>query len=347
MMIFYTEFDISGIWKSHSWILNFIVPFNMSLGPLIYLYSRSLIFEEKSITRKSYLHFLPVLIDLKRQIIFLFYFTGLLSVPFIQNFYFLAATQRFLLSPNLFRVLPGFISCSIYCGLTYRTINTHLESIELSADKLTDLKWIGKLMQLLSILLGVWLITIIVDFFPGKIPSYSWTRYLLGLPAIVFVYWLGVTTFLRQNKMQARDIEAYNKKVTKAYFQPWQADHFVQKLNQLMQDQKLYLDPLLKLDSVSARSSIPEKQISYLLNQHMGKNFNDFVNSYRIEEAKKKLSDPACNKFTISAIAFDCGFNSLATFQRAFKQFTGITPSQYQNASKSPYSAVNTTQIVI
>ncbi|RYE16748.1 MAG: AraC family transcriptional regulator, partial [Sphingobacteriaceae bacterium] len=245
------------------------------------------------------------------------------------------------------QVLPGFISCSVYCGLTYRIVKTHLESKELSTHKLTDLKWIGKLMRLLSVLLGLWLITIIVDFFPGKIPSYSWTRYLLGLPAIVFVYWLGVTTFLRQNKMQARDIEAYNKKVTKAYFQPWQADHFVQKLNQLMQDQKLYLDPLLKLDNVSTTSGISEKQISYLLNQHMGKNFNDFVNNYRIEEAKKKLSDPACNKFTISAIAFDCGFNSLATFQRAFKQSTGITPSQYQNASKSPYSAVNTTQIVI
>lgn len=190
MMIFYTEFDISGIWKSHSWILNFIVPFNLALGPLIYFYSRSLIFEDKTITRKNYFHFLPVLFDLKRQIIFVFYFTGLLAVPAIQRFYFLAETQRILLSPNLFKVLPGFISCSVYCGMTYRIVVSYLSNKELSAHKQADLKWIKKLMQLLSILLGLWLITIIVDFFPGKVPSYSWTRYLLGLPAIVFVYWL-------------------------------------------------------------------------------------------------------------------------------------------------------------
>lgn len=347
MMILYTEFDISGIWKSHSWMLNFIVPFNLALGPLIYFYSRSLIFEEKTITRKSYLHFLPFLFDLKRQIIFLLYFTGMLSVPFIQNFYFLAGTQRILLSPNLFQVLPGFISCSIYCSLTYRIVRAHLKSKELSVYKLTDLKWIGKLMQLLSVLLTLWLITIIIDFFPGKVPVYSWTRYLLGLPAIVFVYWLGIAIFLRQNKMDFQELEAYNKKVTKVYLSPLEADHFGQKLHQLMQDEKLYLDPLLKLDVIASKLSIQEKIVSNVLNQYMGINFNDFVNGYRIEEAKKKLSDPACSRFTISAIAFDCGFNSLATFQRAFKQFTGNTPSRYQNALKSPQLAVNPTQIRI
>lgn len=147
--------------------------------------------------------------------------------------------------------------------------------------------------------------------------------------------------------MNFQEVEAYNKKVTKVYLQPLEAVHFGQKLNQLMQDEKLYLDPLLKLDVIAGRLRIQEKVISNVLNQHMGINFNDFVNSYRIEEAKKKLSDPACNKFTISAIAFDCGFNSLATFQRAFKQFTGNTPSQYQNALKSPHLAINTTQIRI
>ena len=98
-----------------------------------------------------------------------------------------------------------------------------------------------------------------------------------------------------------------------------------------MMKDKLYLDPLLKLDDIVTKLQLPVKQVSSLLNQHIGKNFNDFVNSYRVEEAKQKLSDPQLSRFTIAAIAYDCGFNSLPTFQRCFKQFTGVTPSQYQN----------------
>ncbi|WP_299291172.1 helix-turn-helix domain-containing protein [uncultured Mucilaginibacter sp.] len=347
MMIFNTELDLSGIWKSHLWILNFIVPFNLSLGPLIYFYSRSLIFEDKTITRKSYFHFLPALIDLKRQIIFLFYFTGTLSIPAVQKFYFLAKTQRILLSPNLYQVLPGFISCLVYCGLTYLTVNAQLGNKELSVYKLADLKWLKKLMQSLFVLLAIWLFTIIIDFAPGSVPVYSWTRYLLGLPAVVFVYWLGMATYLRQNKMEQKDVEVYNKKIAKVYFKDSEADYYRQKLNHLMQNEKLYLNPLLKLEAIASKLGIPERLISNLLNQHLDINFNDFVNGYRIEEAKKKLSDPAHSAFTISAIAFDCGFNSLATFQRAFKQFAGITPSQYQNNLKTPSLAINTTQIRI
>jgi AraC-like DNA-binding protein len=97
-----------------------------------------------------------------------------------------------------------------------------------------------------------------------------------------------------------------------------------------MESEKIYLDPSLKMDILAGKLSLSERSISNLLNRHVGKSFNDFVNGYRIEEAKRKLTDPASHQFTVAAIGFDCGFNSLATFQRCFKQFTGITPSQYQ-----------------
>jgi AraC-like DNA-binding protein len=71
------------------------------------------------------------------------------------------------------------------------------------------------------------------------------------------------------------------------------------------------------------------------------------VNEYRVAEAKRKLAEPASAKFTIAAIAYDCGFNSLATFQRCFKQFTGITPSQYQNEMISGETVPDATQIPI
>ena len=60
--------------------------------------------------------------------------------------------------------------------------------------------------------------------------------------------------------------------------------------------------------------------------------FFDFINSYRVEEVKKQLADTAMANRNILGIALDCGFNSKATFNTAFKKFTGMTPSAYQKA---------------
>ena len=94
---------------------------------------------------------------------------------------------------------------------------------------------------------------------------------------------------------------------------------------------QLHQDAGLSVSSFAEKLEIPAHEVSRIINTALKKNFNDFVNEYRVEDAKKRLTDPAFNRFTIASIAFDCGFNSLATFQRCFKQFTGITPSKYQS----------------
>ncbi|MEZ4905955.1 MAG: helix-turn-helix domain-containing protein [Spirosomataceae bacterium] len=69
--------------------------------------------------------------------------------------------------------------------------------------------------------------------------------------------------------------------------------------------------------------------LSAAINQNFGKNFNDFVNEYRIEEFKKQIQLPENKKLTLLAIAFDCGFNSKATFNQAFKKLTGQSPKEF------------------
>ena len=101
-----------------------------------------------------------------------------------------------------------------------------------------------------------------------------------------------------------------------------------EQLSKLIVDNKLYLEPNISLSSISKLINKNTQKTSEVINQYAKQNFNDFINKYRIIEAKKMLSDN--KKLTISAIAFDSGFNSLSSFNSAFKKFEGITPSLYR-----------------
>jgi ligand-binding sensor domain-containing protein/AraC-like DNA-binding protein len=99
----------------------------------------------------------------------------------------------------------------------------------------------------------------------------------------------------------------------------------------LMDEEKPYLDPDMSVAKLAQRLELPKEHISQIINQRFYMNFNQFLNKYRIEEAKKLLRDPRQKDFVVLKIAYDVGFNSKSTFNTAFKKFTGISPSQYRD----------------
>lgn len=324
---------IQTISLSHSFPqINYILfPVNLALGPLIYFYTRSLLFSDAGLPHNKFLYFLPMLIDLKHQIIFLLYTSGLLGIPFIQELYFKPQVQALLFGFSNRFIFVSMASMAVYIIISYRLIINTAVDKEASVVKLTDIRWLKKMLLCLFGLFVLWIVVILIK----TIFKTNWEHPLLFIPAIGFVHWLGFKTYLRQAHLAPAEIEVYNKPAsTAAYFTEKELTDYSIIIYQLMDTEKLYLNPLLKLEDVAVKLQLPVKQASNLLNQHIGKNFNDFVNSYRVEEAKLKLTDQSLRHFTIAAIAFDCGFNSLPTFQRCFKQFTGLTPSQYQNTLK-------------
>jgi AraC-like DNA-binding protein len=320
---------VQQISLSHSFpqIYYILFPVNLALGPLIYLYTRSLIFGDKQLPRRKYLYFLPMLIDLKHQIILLLYTSGLLGIPFIQEWYFRPQVQALLFGFSNRFILLSMASMIIYMIISYRLIIKTAIDKEASAVKFSDIQWLKKMLVFLAGLMMLWVAAVLLK----SIYQTNWEHLIVFVPAIVFIHWLGLKAYTRQT-MPAADVEVYNKPATKSFFTSEEVIKYSQKLDSLMMADRLHLDPLLKLEDLAEKLQLPVKQVSSLLNQHIGKNFNDFVNSYRVNEAKQKLADPLQNRYTIAAIAYDCGFNSLPTFQRCFKQFTGITPSQYQNS---------------
>ena len=108
------------------------------------------------------------------------------------------------------------------------------------------------------------------------------------------------------------------------------AEAYATRLIKYMETGKPYLDPDLSLPQLSDNLDIPVHYLSQVINGRYGLNFHDFVNRYRVEEFKEKVGSAEFVNFTLLGIAFECGFNSKSAFNRVFRQFTGVTPSQYK-----------------
>jgi AraC-like DNA-binding protein len=103
------------------------------------------------------------------------------------------------------------------------------------------------------------------------------------------------------------------------------------KVLKFFDTEKPYLNPELTLSDLSDTLKTNTSVLSQVINSGFNKNFNDFVNEYRLEAFKQKIQSGDYQHLTLLAIAFECGFNSKTTFNRAFKKATGLMPSEYIN----------------
>ena len=92
---------------------------------------------------------------------------------------------------------------------------------------------------------------------------------------------------------------------------------------------KVYLDPNISISQLSKSLGISNEKLSFVINKKFNVNFRDFLNSYRINLAKEKLLQLKNSHQTILSISYDSGFNSQASFYRAFKKFEGVSPKNY------------------
>ncbi len=160
--------------------------------------------------------------------------------------------------------------------------------------------------------------------------------------------WLVVSIFMyvtgyfgiRQPEIFSGDLQAEDsvsqgkkKKYEKSTLSPGQADVILQKLKEYMGSSKPYLLPTLTLPELSKPLNISSHHLSQIINERLAKNFFEFINSYRIEEAKRLLKDSRCRHLTLAAIGYEAGFNSVSSFNSVFKKATSFTPSEYQSST--------------
>ncbi len=111
-------------------------------------------------------------------------------------------------------------------------------------------------------------------------------------------------------------------------------DAFRDRIEEVMNTQKPYLNPNLALNDLATLVKTPSHTLSRVIREGYDKNFFDFINSYRIAEFKENINNPKYHNYTLLGIAFEVGFNSKTAFNRSFKKMTGQTPSEFYHSRK-------------
>jgi AraC-like DNA-binding protein len=158
-----------------------------------------------------------------------------------------------------------------------------------------------------------------VGIFIGFIPLY-----ILG--AIVFSFLIYIFSYLLL-KRHVFALEKYSSStITQAT-----SKRLLQQIKELFETKEIYLESTISLKGVADNLSTSPREVSQVINEHAQMNFSEFVNHYRIAKARVLLADPGYMQEKIEAIAYDCGFGNVTSFNLSFKANTGMTPSQYRN----------------
>ncbi len=287
----------------------------MPLGPLAYFYIRSLEEPDFRLTRADRRHFYPVVIDLLPHgavlvIVVLALLGCFRQTHGVQGFGVIYDDY------NQYADIPRWISFTVYLILGQRYLKGRGEAMRCA--------WARTFLRVLWGFDLLWLAFNIPYELPriGDLLINRFDWYPLYIPLVVVIYYLGVKGYFI----------SYRAPVVKTavpVVPEEKIGHVVAMLKKSMEVERLWLQADLNLPGLAKYCGVAPKLLSAVLNQHMGTTFNEFVNGYRVAAVRERLMLPGSRELTIAGLAYECGFNSLPTFQRAFKAIAGMSPKEY------------------
>lgn len=308
-----------------------------AMAPALYLSVSHFTSAEKAFNRKEYLHFIP----------FLFFFIFIGPVAFLPGFKIFHHNNFIpILKPELpvLIFLSVKIQVLIYWILSYRKLNRHQNDIRLVTSNTApvNLNWLKLLLLGIAFMILLWFNDLFFGI--GFIIAYAPLGYLGGALFICY-FLLAQKEIYPYEKPELADIDRLINReqknvVAKERFPSMHLNQLKDKLTRLMETESLYLDNELSLPQLAKEMGISSHDLSYLLNEGFGINFFQFINAYRVEEAKQLMLSEKHKHLNILGIAYSAGFNSKTTFNTAFKKETGLSPSQFIQQIKNESAPV-------
>lgn len=297
--------------------------FGLLLPPLAYLYLKSQFNAEFRLRRTDLRHAIPFLL-----------YAGYHLAVFVQGAEFVAHWKETVHLPLGIPHVESLCSLGVqilYFYWAYRLFRSYQSwaPSQFSDMETVSFAWFRNFLIafVLSNVIG-WGMTL-VDIWLDLDFWHDWWDELFNAGLI---YYLGIAGYAQLQPRRLHfetdpDVQAAIRpeKLSEAELQMWKT-----KLEALMTVEKAYLEPELTLGDLAQRLHTNGSVMSAVINGAFGKNFNDFVNTYRVEAVKQMLRDPAAQHLSFLGLGLECGFNSKSTFNRAFKKLTGLSPGAYR-----------------
>jgi AraC-like DNA-binding protein len=332
-------FVFSGSIQQFPFLYRTAAPLTFLVPPLSYLYVRSVLYNEKKWQGYDYLHLLPLLFFL---INYLPFFLSPLEYKLeivtktIQDKNFGIEKQLGYLPENVFYLFRP-IQAVLYLIFQWRLIlsfnrNNPNQNITDQIKRVT--RWLSIFTIASTGFLAAFIIVIVLYFTQENLFTSSELTLIpntiLGISHfVVFTYLLinpqvlNGLPFIRYKETPSSIIDNETVKV------PFILENYskeVKKLEKYFQTQKTYLQPNLSISQVAVETQIPNRDLSYIINNYYQKRFNDYLNEMRLQHFLLQIDANTLDNLTIEAIAFDSGFSSKTSFYRAFNRFYGCTP---------------------
>ncbi len=329
------------------------------MGPIVFFYVQSLLNPSFKFGKKEWLHLLPGILYIVYSIVMV-----VTDKLILKKYFFLADGSDRDFDP--WYQYAGFFSMLFYfvISMRYYSMYKKLMLQVISYADIVVFKWVRNFLMALLCMQ----ILQITFFILGKIDPFfndyigSWWYFFMF--AIIF-YYVAITgysnsietkvpfklnllnykptLYLGASQTKETESDTYEdaevieienvqqeKKEDSFLLNEWKP-----KIDSLLKNDRLYEDPELSLTQIAKQLKTNPSVISKAINQGFQMNFNDLINFYRVEAVKEKLNAGEQKTQTLLGIAFDCGFNSKATFNRAFKKFASVSPKEWSESSKS------------
>ncbi|HWB25838.1 MAG TPA: FtsX-like permease family protein [Chitinophagaceae bacterium] len=285
--------------------------FLLALGPLLYFYVLRITRPQYKFCGKDLLHFAPVVLEQVMQ-----------------------AFQQ--LNPLLQLLI--FISVITYLRQSYKLIlqfYTRQPIVMMDRSRL-EFRWLRRLLAVTALLWCLWLALAIIHYVGYHNQPGMQLYYPFYILFAVIIIWFAAAAFLKPQAAVMAQTPASAKPPVPAELRAKGT-----LLKRAMEANLYYQDPELSLNSLAEKLGMPPHELSRVINTALNKNFNDFINEYRVMDAARKIEDAAYNNITLLGIGFEAGFNSKTSFNRIFKQMTGKSPTEYKTQVKNKRPTYN------
>ncbi len=303
---------------------------SLLFGPAVYFYFLSQTNRNFQLKKKHLWHVLPFSIYFSYKIIF-----------FVQGQNVVEELHASLLDSILSDILRivliiSFIYYLTRCLIIYKRYQ-RWSMEQYSNLELIDFKWFRNFIYCMIFWLMFRELMFVLDaiFDLDFYQDWWWNLALVGV-----VFYIGLTGYAQKQYPQinfSADTEFKNSQISNHQSggksaktsQDLEKTELASKIIFLMENERLFLQPELSLNELAQHLHTNSVQLSATINQMFNKNFNDYINGLRIEEFIKKYEEDVNRRYTLLSLAFDSGFNSKATFNRAFKKIKGSSPIEY------------------